>query len=359
MARRRTAAKKSSADGDGSADELAGLPALFVLRPYFPGEIHDFEARWDHEEAAIRAADSGHGILALVPAGTDPDRLVLEAQDGYLVATLGTIVARSRDGVVRIRAEVRFQVLFSLSWVVAEACVLGLVRSQGVFLRTSKARSNSNVLKAATSTRTEGLLVLAAVLVGVGILLLRPGFLATVIAGLVMMQALIYANAPVNALRAEGIRLTPMRRIFRDSPQNTGQRPALAKREVRKALLATALAVIATSFLAVLATAPEGAGLQAPSDLLPNFGGTNGQAQQPQAPANGSPSPESSTRVSTSSPSPRASSGSALPAPGTTSAPSPLPTSRPGVTPSPAATSHPAPTSAPTGRPTSTPSPHH
>ena len=38
MARRRTAAKKSSADGDGSADELAGLPALFVLRPYFPGE---------------------------------------------------------------------------------------------------------------------------------------------------------------------------------------------------------------------------------------------------------------------------------------------------------------------------------
>jgi len=33
------------------------------------------------------------------------------------------------------------------------------------------------------------------------------------------------------------IRLTPMRRIFRDSPQSTGQRPALANREVRKAVL--------------------------------------------------------------------------------------------------------------------------
>lgn len=72
---------------------------------------------------------------------------------------------------------------------------------------------------------------------------------------------------------------------------DTGQRPALAKRGVRKALLATTLAVVATSFLAVLATAPEGAGLQAPSDLLPKIGEISGQAQQPPGPSTGSPSP--------------------------------------------------------------------
>jgi len=66
-------------------------------------------------------------------------------------------------------------VLFSLSWVVAEACVLGLVRPQGVFLRTPKARSNSSVIKAATSTRTEGMLVVAAVMVGARDPLTAPG----------------------------------------------------------------------------------------------------------------------------------------------------------------------------------------
>jgi cellulose synthase/poly-beta-1,6-N-acetylglucosamine synthase-like glycosyltransferase len=250
-------------------------------------------------------------------------------------------------------------VLFSLSWVVAQACVLGLVRPQGVFLRTPKARSNSSVIKAATSTRTEGMLVVAAVMVGAGILLLRPGSLATFIAGLVMMQGFIYANAPVNAVRAEGIRLTPMRRIFRDSPQNTGQRPALANREVRKAVLATALALVGTFFLAVLATAPEGAGLQAPSDLLPKIGGIAAQPLQPQGPSSGSPSPEPSTGGSRSTPSVQVTTGNASPPAGTTSTTSPAPSPRPGVTPSRAASSHPAPKSAPTGRPTSTPSPHH
>src|SRR5450759_5893647 len=94
-----------------------------------------------------------------------------------------------------------------------------------------------------------------------------------------------------------------MRRIFRDSPQSTGQRPALANREVRKAVLATALALVGTFFLAVLATAPEGAGLQAPSDLLPKIGGIAAKPLQPQGTSSGSPSPEPSTGGSRSTPS--------------------------------------------------------
>lgn len=96
--------------GGGSTDPMTGLPALFVQRPYFPGEVLDFDVTWDFEDAAIQAADGGPGILALVPASTDLDTLAVDAEGGGLIATLGRIIARSRQGVVRVRSELRFRV---------------------------------------------------------------------------------------------------------------------------------------------------------------------------------------------------------------------------------------------------------
>ncbi len=93
-----------------STGQIDGLPVLFVYKPYFPGESFEFEVKWDHEAAAVKAADGGPGILALVPARTDHDKLVLEAKNGKLVATLGSIVARSGARILRIRAEMRFRV---------------------------------------------------------------------------------------------------------------------------------------------------------------------------------------------------------------------------------------------------------
>jgi hypothetical protein len=110
MAKGQQPAKELRSGAAKQGHQIAGLPALFVHRPYFPGEIFEFECKWDHEEAAIKAADSGQGILALVPARTDHDELALDAHDGNLIATLGSIVARSRDSVVRIRAGLRFRV---------------------------------------------------------------------------------------------------------------------------------------------------------------------------------------------------------------------------------------------------------
>jgi hypothetical protein len=89
---------------------MSGLPALFVYRPYFPGEVFEFEAKWDYEDAAIRSANSGSGILALIPARTDLDELAFEAENGELIATAGQIVARSSRGVVRVRSDLRFRV---------------------------------------------------------------------------------------------------------------------------------------------------------------------------------------------------------------------------------------------------------
>ena len=95
---------------DGSNDQMSGLPALFVYRPYFPGEVFEFEAKWDYEDAAIRSANSGPGIVALIPARTDLDELAFEAENGELIATAGQIVARSSRGVVRVRSDLRFRV---------------------------------------------------------------------------------------------------------------------------------------------------------------------------------------------------------------------------------------------------------
>src|SRR5205807_83675 len=50
--------------------------------------------------------------------------------------------------------------------------------------------------------------------------------LAAMLAALLVMQAGLYASAPLCGLWAEGIQLTPARRLYAASAQNTGEWPA-------------------------------------------------------------------------------------------------------------------------------------
>jgi hypothetical protein len=91
-------------------NEISGLPALLVDRPCFPGEFVEFPCKWDYEDAAVRSASTGAGLLALVPGGPDFDQLAEEARGGEMIASTGQIVGRSQQGDVRVRVGLRFKV---------------------------------------------------------------------------------------------------------------------------------------------------------------------------------------------------------------------------------------------------------
>jgi len=273
---------------------------------------------------------------------------------------------RVRSGASLRQAVGAVGVLFSLSWVVAEACVTALVRRRGVFLRTPKARSSSSLIRSVTSTRTESLLAAGTVALGGAILGTHLSAVTITLGVLLVLQGLIYVNSPVNALRAEGIRVTALRRTFRQSPQTTGQRPVTGARRARNFAIATALALIASGFIAAVATAPAGGSLLSPGSLLPQVGGIVGTVPRtspsPSASASAAASAAASANASAragATPTPRAGptvgtspvavpsvtvSATATatgPTPRSTNAASPSP--RTTHTPSPAGTSHPTP----------------
>lgn len=92
--------------------------------------------------------------------------------------------------------------MFSLSWVVTEAALTAIVRSGGVFLRTSKARSTSTLALALHAARSET--ILALVCLAIGVLTLSRGLspLALGIATFCAWQAIVYGSAFVTSLAA-------------------------------------------------------------------------------------------------------------------------------------------------------------
>jgi cellulose synthase/poly-beta-1,6-N-acetylglucosamine synthase-like glycosyltransferase len=123
------------------------------------------------------------------------------------------------------------RVWFALSWIDALACIRGLLRYQTVFLRTPKVLDGqASWVKALWTSRTESLLA-ALLLAGVAAMLIRDPTLTTgVLAVLMVWQASVYGNAPLASIAAEGIRLTPLRRRYLSSAQNTGERPSAVGR---------------------------------------------------------------------------------------------------------------------------------
>src|SRR6266480_7411924 len=184
---------------------------------------------------------------------------------------------------------------FALSWVDTLAVVRGLLSGQAAFLRTPKQKEGGNRLwPAIRSSAIESLLAILAVVGAIVLLLAAPALATVILAIMLLFEAWIFGSAPWASLAAEGIQLTPQRRIYLRSAQNTGDRP---ERPSRAAIIPGALAVVVAVVLAYgLLNAPH----TTPSGQadLPRIG-TITQKKLPQTvpaptPAPATPSPSAS-----------------------------------------------------------------
>ena len=108
----------------------------------------------------------------------------------------GVWALRHLTGISYRRAVLAFLNWLSLSWTVALACAKGLVRGEGVFLRTPKWRGNGGLREALRGTRVES--TLAAVLWGIAAVTLATGR-GLLVTTLALWQGAIYAAAPLMA----------------------------------------------------------------------------------------------------------------------------------------------------------------
>jgi cellulose synthase/poly-beta-1,6-N-acetylglucosamine synthase-like glycosyltransferase len=208
------------------------------------------------------------------------------------------------------------QVWFALSWTVTEAVVRGLLRFHTAFLRTPKLKEgDAGVITAFRSAEMESLLAVTGVGAAVLMLLRAPSYATVAIGVLLLFQASVYANGPWAGASAEGIHLTPLRRAYKFSAQNTGARPGFAENlAVPFAAGVVVLAILLLLSLTTPAPPPE------PTTPAP--------AEAPMA----SPSPRPSP-----SPSP-----SPSPTPSPSPSPSRSPVTSPSSSPSPSASPPPA-----------------
>jgi hypothetical protein len=209
------------------------------------------------------------------------------------------------------------QVWFALSWVVTLACVRGLIRFHSAFLRTPKLKdAQASIFKAFRAAQTETFIALVAFLAALAMVIRVPSFSTIAIAVLLVFQASVYTNAIWAGAAAEGIHLTPLRRAYRDSAQNTGLRPG----RVDMLAVPTALVISALALFVLLSVATPTPPVA--ENPLPNI--QLGPVQiapspSPSASPTASPSPSASASPSGS---PRA---SAAPAPSASPSPSPSP----------------------------------
>lgn len=246
-------------------------------------------------------------------------------------------------------------VMLALSWTVTRAAISALVTRQGVFLRTPKLRAPSRLGRAVMATLPESAVAVACGAMSVPVALHGPRGVGLACATLLAWQAVAWGSAPLASLMAEGVRLTPSRLTFSQSPQATGARPRAVIDRPRRLVVAVVLVVAAILLTPAVVTSPatESSLQQALAGALPPV---------LNSPAGASPSPSPNRTPGNTpvvSPSPRPTpltspTPSPSPSPSPTQLASPSPTASP--LPSPAATpSHPAPS--PTPRPTSPPSP--
>jgi hypothetical protein len=146
-------------------------------------------------------------------------------------------------------------------------------------------------------------------------LIAAPAIATGILAIMLLFEAWVFASAPWASFAAEGIQLTPFRQIYRESAQNTGERP---ERVRGTDLIPAALAVAVAIVLAYgLLNAPTET--QAPTAQLPTIGAithtlpSTGPTPSPGTSASPSatPSPSPSATV-TSTPGPSASASATL-----------------------------------------------
>ena len=198
------------------------------------------------------------------------------------------------------------RIWFALSWVVSIACLRGLVSKQAEFLRTPKRHDGASVLQALRSCRAETALAAAGAIGAAAMIVRSPGFTTGVLGALLLFEAAVYSSAPWASVAAERVAMTPERRRFLLSPQNTGERPALRRMAVAvPAILAVGGAAAAAVLILSSPSdqAPFGGGqrdLPSIGQLVPNLRGVIHASPSPSATSSPSSTP-SATQVSSPS----------------------------------------------------------
>jgi len=147
---------------------------------------------------------------------------------------------------------------FALSWVVALACLRGLVRRRAAFLRTPKRKEGRSVWQAVRASQAESLIAVLAVIGAVAIVVSVASLGTVVLALLLVWLALQYSSAPWASFAAEGIRLTPLRAAYRTSSQSTGDWPqGTVPAALRIGLPAAFVGAVVAALLLATPTAPN------------------------------------------------------------------------------------------------------
>jgi cellulose synthase/poly-beta-1,6-N-acetylglucosamine synthase-like glycosyltransferase len=154
---------------------------------------------------------------------------------------------RQRTHVSYRRALLAFINWLSLSWTVALACIQGLLRREGVFLRTPKTESHDKLSAALLAARSETILWLllwaSAIALGVHT---HP---TALLLGLLAWQGVVYAAAPLTSWLAQRTQLSPELERRRRSEETRERlvavlRPVAAGSVVLSGLAACALVIV-------------------------------------------------------------------------------------------------------------------
>lgn len=246
------------------------------------------------------------------------------------------------------RAALAFATWLSLSWTTALACLRGLARRDGVFLRTPKWKSGGHLVEALRETRTETSLAVGLIALGVAVVVQGDRWM---LGGLAGWQALVFGCSPYMAWLNQRTELSARLARRARSEDRRDRVAAVTPRILRTIAVSAAAAAAAAVFVIggadrtpqqadVFAKPEREAGDQGP---LRNLGVVPTDDPAPETPAT-----TTSVAPTTATPAPRPPTVEPATAPPTTVGSSTTATT---TTPSPASTAPTAPTS--TSPPTS------
>jgi cellulose synthase/poly-beta-1,6-N-acetylglucosamine synthase-like glycosyltransferase len=253
-----------------------------------------------------------------------------------------------------------FFLWLALGWVVATACVRGLVEPGGVFLRTPKTREDADWRDAVTANRAEIALAVTAGLSGLAAVGFGHGPGRIMLAALLAAPVVGWLAAPVNSVAA--LRADLPEQLLRR--RRTEWLRAWTTSRIRPLPVAATVAVAALVGLLLLALAPGRGVVPARPDVLHEARGRAAVGAPTAAPADHAaaeqltPAATSTATTTTASATARSTS---IPTPTATAAPGsspPIPTAPSTTQPGAASTTAaPTPTTRSTGQPTELPTP--
>lgn len=274
-----------------------------------------------------------------------------------LVRAVAVLKAVGREATVRDAVGAYF-VWLSLGWVVAMACVRGLVEPRGIFLRTPKVRGDIRWSDGARANVAElGLALLGSVSAGMA-LVLHPGWVAAGLTGLLVVPVVGWLAAPVHSVAAMRADLPAELRRRRAAEWSRGWWGPRTRLSLASALGAAVLTVLVVGLVQPTSDQkPTPAAVPSIERRQPTTPKPSTQGGIPTQTATG---PSSSTTAVGSTTTPSTISSSTTPGSSSTLPATPAPTSTgsPTVRPTPTGSPTAPPTAKPTtppGRPTTTP----